>query len=56
MEAFVGRDIVQSFTQVPTFRRNLKPILRMEAAGSSKAMVCVYQTIRRHILILTIAS
>jgi hypothetical protein len=56
MEAFVGRDAVQSCAEVPTFRRNHKPILRTEAAGSSKGMVYGYQTIRRPLLIFTTGS
>jgi hypothetical protein len=55
-ETFVGRDVMQSCAEVPTFRGNLKPILRMEAAGFSRAMVYVYQTILRHILISTLEA
>ena len=56
MKTFVGRGFKQFCTEVPKFRRNHKPILRTEAAGSSTGMVYVYQTIRRHILIFTIES
>jgi len=56
MKAFVGRDAMQSCTEVQTFRRNHKPILRTKAAGSSKGMVYIYQTIWRRLLIFTIGS